>query len=194
MYFYVFFLRKYFGLKQSSLVSVPRMTPYGSSSLADSTHDALTRKSTTASRKMAAHRCSCWSWLLILFSLSVFVVADIHETTPVNDHHGGVDHNAQTAEQTADQPAVEERRWEATEVKEAATVDAAADIQGTSAPETVVPSSVPQPKDDFQEELVIRPLHSGDIYASFQFRTLWDTDFMRENKGKLTASREITLC
>ncbi|XP_005733012.1 GPI transamidase component PIG-T [Pundamilia nyererei] len=131
---------------------------------------------------MAAHRCSCWSWLLILFSLSVFVVADIHETTPVNDHHGGVDHNAQTAEQTADQPAVEERRWEATEVKEAATVDAAADIQGTSAPETVVPSSVPQPKDDFQEELVIRPLHSGDIYASFQFRTLWDTDFMRENK------------
>uniref|UniRef100_A0A669CB66 Phosphatidylinositol glycan anchor biosynthesis class T n=1 Tax=Oreochromis niloticus TaxID=8128 RepID=A0A669CB66_ORENI len=63
-----------------------------------------------------------------------------------------------------------------------ATVDAAADTQGTSAPETVVPSSVPQPKDDFQEELVIRPLHSGDIYASFQFRTLWDTDFMRENK------------
>ncbi|CAI5647197.1 unnamed protein product [Oreochromis niloticus] len=158
------------------------MTPYGSSSLAGSTHDALTRKSTTASRKMAAHRCSCWSWLFILFSLSVFVVADIHETTPVNDHHGGADHNAQTAEQTADQPAVEGRRWEATEVKEAATVDAAADTQGTSAPETVVPSSVPQPKDDFQEELVIRPLHSGDIYASFQFRTLWDTDFMRENK------------
>uniref|UniRef100_A0A668S1C7 Phosphatidylinositol glycan anchor biosynthesis, class T n=2 Tax=Oreochromis aureus TaxID=47969 RepID=A0A668S1C7_OREAU len=157
------------------------MTPYGSSPLAGSTHDALTRKSTTASRKMAAHRCSCWSWLFILFSLSVFVVADIHETTPVNDHQGGVDHNAQTAEQTADLPAVEGRRWEATEVKEAG-VDAAADAQGTSAPETVVPSSVPQPKDDFQEELVIRPLHSGDIYASFQFRTLWDTDFMRENK------------
>uniref|UniRef100_A0A4W5NZ59 Phosphatidylinositol glycan anchor biosynthesis class T n=1 Tax=Hucho hucho TaxID=62062 RepID=A0A4W5NZ59_9TELE len=29
------------------------------------------------------------------------------------------------------------------------------------------------------EELVIRPLHSGDTYASFQFRTLWDTDFLR---------------
>uniref|UniRef100_A0A8C4IP59 Phosphatidylinositol glycan anchor biosynthesis, class T n=1 Tax=Dicentrarchus labrax TaxID=13489 RepID=A0A8C4IP59_DICLA len=52
----------------------------------------------------------------------------------------------------------------------------------TSAPETVDPSSVPQPKDDFQEELVIRPLHSGDIYASFQFRTVWETDFMRGNK------------
>uniref|UniRef100_A0A3Q1GWL8 Phosphatidylinositol glycan anchor biosynthesis, class T n=1 Tax=Acanthochromis polyacanthus TaxID=80966 RepID=A0A3Q1GWL8_9TELE len=38
---------------------------------------------------------------------------------------------------------------------------------------------------DFQEELVVRPLHSGDIYASFQFRTLWETDFMRGNKGEL---------
>ncbi|XP_051961974.1 GPI transamidase component PIG-T-like [Xyrauchen texanus] len=30
--------------------------------------------------------------------------------------------------------------------------------------------------------MVIRPLHSGDIYASFQFRTLWDTDFLQERK------------
>ncbi|XP_071227826.1 GPI transamidase component PIG-T-like [Salvelinus alpinus] len=37
----------------------------------------------------------------------------------------------------------------------------------------------PPAKDQFQEELVIRPLHSGDTYASFQFRTLWDTDFLR---------------
>uniref|UniRef100_A0A8C2FYT2 Phosphatidylinositol glycan anchor biosynthesis, class T n=1 Tax=Cyprinus carpio TaxID=7962 RepID=A0A8C2FYT2_CYPCA len=36
--------------------------------------------------------------------------------------------------------------------------------------------------DEFQEELVIRPLHSGDIYASFQFRTLWDTDFLQEGQ------------
>uniref|UniRef100_A0A8C7Y6M0 Phosphatidylinositol glycan anchor biosynthesis, class T n=1 Tax=Oryzias sinensis TaxID=183150 RepID=A0A8C7Y6M0_9TELE len=33
-----------------------------------------------------------------------------------------------------------------------------------------------------QHELVIRPLHSGDIYASFQFRTVWETDFMKGNK------------
>ncbi|XP_030588708.1 GPI transamidase component PIG-T [Archocentrus centrarchus] len=129
---------------------------------------------------MAAHRCSYCSWLFILFSLSVFVIADIHETTAVSDHHVGVSDNTQT--ETADQPTVEERQWEATEVKEAAPDNVAADTQGTSAPETMVPSSVPQPKDDFQEELVIRPLHSGDIYASFQFRTLWDTDFMRDNK------------
>uniref|UniRef100_A0A673JUA9 GPI transamidase component PIG-T-like n=1 Tax=Sinocyclocheilus rhinocerous TaxID=307959 RepID=A0A673JUA9_9TELE len=37
-------------------------------------------------------------------------------------------------------------------------------------------------RDQFQEELVIRPLHSGDIYASFQFRTLWDTDFLQERQ------------
>ncbi|XP_051907035.1 GPI transamidase component PIG-T [Hippocampus zosterae] len=35
---------------------------------------------------------------------------------------------------------------------------------------------------DFQEELVIRPLQSGDIYASFQFRTLWEADFFGGNK------------
>ncbi|TMS16552.1 GPI transamidase component PIG-T [Larimichthys crocea] len=44
------------------------------------------------------------------------------------------------------------------------------------------PRRYQRPKDDFQEELVIRPLHSGDIYASFQFRTVWETDFMKGNK------------
>ena len=39
-------------------------------------------------------------------------------------------------------------------------------------------------KDDFKEELVLRPLHSGDIYASFQFRTLWDTDFLQGKRGR----------
>uniref|UniRef100_A0A667X8R6 Phosphatidylinositol glycan anchor biosynthesis class T n=1 Tax=Myripristis murdjan TaxID=586833 RepID=A0A667X8R6_9TELE len=74
----------------------------------------------------------------------------------------------------------EDRRWEATEVEEAAPGDAPSDSQTSSAPETVVTPS--QPEDDFQEELVIRPLHSGDIYASFQFRTVWDTDFMGGKK------------
>ncbi|XP_076132411.1 GPI-anchor transamidase component PIGT [Alosa pseudoharengus] len=49
-------------------------------------------------------------------------------------------------------------------------------------PETTKEIAPPPPfKDEFKEELVIRPLQSGDIYASFQFRTLWDTDFL---KGK----------
>uniref|UniRef100_A0AAY5EU45 Phosphatidylinositol glycan anchor biosynthesis, class T n=1 Tax=Electrophorus electricus TaxID=8005 RepID=A0AAY5EU45_ELEEL len=40
----------------------------------------------------------------------------------------------------------------------------------------------PPPNDQFQEEMVIRPLYSGDIYASFQFRTQWDTDFLHDGK------------
>lgn len=120
----------------------------------------------------------------------MFIVADCQETTVSGDHHATAVDNPQTAtetaEQTAEQPAVEERRWEATEVEEATPDEFSTDKQDTSSPETVVPPSVPQPKDDFQEELVIRPLHSGDIYASFQFRTLWETDFMRGKKGKLT--------
>uniref|UniRef100_A0A3Q2YDM7 Secreted protein n=1 Tax=Hippocampus comes TaxID=109280 RepID=A0A3Q2YDM7_HIPCM len=34
------------------------------------------------------------------------------------------------------------------------------------------------------QELVISPLQSGDIYASFQFRTLWEADFFGGNKGR----------
>ncbi|XP_038578820.1 GPI transamidase component PIG-T [Micropterus salmoides] len=135
---------------------------------------------------MASQRCSYSAVLLIICSLSVFIVADCQETTVSGDHHATAVDNPQTAtetaEQTAEQPAVEERRWEATEVEEATPDEFSTDKQDTSSPETVVPPSVPQPKDDFQEELVIRPLHSGDIYASFQFRTLWETDFMRGKK------------
>ncbi|XP_031700977.1 GPI transamidase component PIG-T [Anarrhichthys ocellatus] len=137
---------------------------------------------------MAAHRCSHSALLLILCSSWVFIVAGSQEMTPTGDHHATVVDNPQTvtetAAQTAEQPAVveEERRWEATEVEEATPDEVATDKQDTSAPDTVVHSSVPPSKDDFQEELVIRPLHSGDIYASFQFRTLWETDFLRGNK------------
>lgn len=49
-------------------------------------------------------------------------------------------------------------------------------------PEDVSSYTAPPTKDQFQEELVIRPLHSGDIYASFQFQTLWDTDFLQKGK------------
>ncbi|XP_036389065.1 GPI transamidase component PIG-T isoform X1 [Megalops cyprinoides] len=77
------------------------------------------------------------------------------------------------------------RQWEATEV----TVDTNADVQSNEeAPDrrdAEVIDSVPPPpppKDQFQEELVIRPLQSGDIYASFQFRTRWDTDFFQQGR------------
>uniref|UniRef100_A0A8C5DAX6 GPI transamidase component PIG-T n=1 Tax=Gouania willdenowi TaxID=441366 RepID=A0A8C5DAX6_GOUWI len=64
----------------------------------------------------------------------------------------------------------EERRWEASQVGD---VD-----PGMS----VAPPHPHTNTDSFQEELVVRPLHSGDIYASFQFRTVWEADFSRGNK------------
>uniref|UniRef100_UPI003AAAE831 GPI transamidase component PIG-T isoform X1 n=1 Tax=Centroberyx gerrardi TaxID=166262 RepID=UPI003AAAE831 len=143
---------------------------------------------------MAAHRCNFPALVFILCSLSVFIVADVQETTPVSEPDATAVNNPQTVltsdpqtaadtgEETPEEPLVEEKRWEATEVEAATPDDAPSDSQAASDPETVVSPPVPQSKDDFQEELVIRPLHSGDIYASFQFRTLWDTDFMGGNK------------
>uniref|UniRef100_A0A3Q3KQE8 Phosphatidylinositol glycan anchor biosynthesis, class T n=1 Tax=Monopterus albus TaxID=43700 RepID=A0A3Q3KQE8_MONAL len=135
---------------------------------------------------MAAYRCSYSAVLLILCICSVSTAIDSEETTLTGAHHVGEVDNTQTAtetgEQTTEQPVVEERRWEAIDVEEATPGDSDIDEKDTSAPETIVPLTVPQLKDDFQEELVIRPLHSGDIYASFQFRTLWETDFMKGNK------------
>ncbi|XP_056589551.1 GPI transamidase component PIG-T [Triplophysa dalaica] len=63
----------------------------------------------------------------------------------------------------------DERRWQSTDVETDKSFEAKDSL-----------SFRPAPKDQFQEELIIRPLHSGDIYASFQFRTLWDTDFLQE--------------
>ncbi|MEQ2188155.1 hypothetical protein GOODEAATRI_012090 [Goodea atripinnis] len=59
---------------------------------------------------------------------------------------------------------------------------AAAHKQDFPVPDSVL-TPTPQLNDEFKEELVIRPLHSGDIYASFQFRTVWETDFTRGSKG-----------
>jgi len=34
-----------------------------------------------------------------------------------------------------------------------------------------------QQKDYFDEELLLKPLPSGHVYAYFQFTTLWDVEF-----------------
>ncbi|KAM9855209.1 GPI transamidase component PIG-T [Aulostomus maculatus] len=111
---------------------------------------------------------------------SVFAVTDGQDSPSVSTPHVATQNTPQTApetaERTVEQPAVQDRQWEATHG------DAAAVKQDTSDGVHVVPSPVPHPSDDFQEELVLRPLHSGDIYASFQFRVRWDTDFTRGNK------------
>ncbi|XP_013871255.1 GPI transamidase component PIG-T isoform X2 [Austrofundulus limnaeus] len=130
---------------------------------------------------MAAYRYSHLAWLAFVFSLSVILATDAQETTYSSDNLVSAVENlqadAETEKRTVGEPAVEERRWEATRVE-----DATADKQAFPASDATMFTSTPQFQDDFQEELVIRPLHSGDIYASFQFRTLWQTDFMRGNK------------
>ena len=39
---------------------------------------------------------------------------------------------------------------------------------------------VEAPRDSLREELVITPLPSGDVAATFQFRTRWDSELQRE--------------
>jgi hypothetical protein len=41
---------------------------------------------------------------------------------------------------------------------------------------TICVTSVPS-KDYFDEELLLKPLPSGHIYAYFQFTTVWDVEF-----------------
>lgn len=131
------------------------------------------------------------AFLLFILCFLSFVAADSPNVKIVNAHHApAMDSTQKNTEQMTEQPAKEETRWEATEADEAATADAATKKPDISV--HVVPSAPPHPKDDFQEELVIRPLHSGDIYASFQFRVLWETDFMGGSKGKLTVSIKKT--
>uniref|UniRef100_A0A8C5BN00 Phosphatidylinositol glycan anchor biosynthesis, class T n=1 Tax=Gadus morhua TaxID=8049 RepID=A0A8C5BN00_GADMO len=84
-------------------------------------------------------------------------------------------------QQTTAQQEEQTKRWEATELEEEHVHDAAVPPLAGDPP-AADPPSPPPSKDDFQEELVIRPLHSGDIYASFQFRTVWDADFMGDQK------------
>ncbi|XP_008316925.1 GPI transamidase component PIG-T [Cynoglossus semilaevis] len=135
---------------------------------------------------MAAHRCGFLPPLFILCALSVLTVTWTQETIPLGSHRAAAADSKPTdtksVAQTTEQLAVEQRQWEATEVEEATSAAAAVSKQDNSSPEDVVQTSTPKPKDEFQEELVVRPLHSGDIYASFQFRTLWQTDFTRERK------------
>lgn len=46
------------------------------------------------------------------------------------------------------------------------------------------------PRDSLREELVITPLPSGDVAATFQFRTRWDSELQREEGEKRTLTGE----
>lgn len=131
---------------------------------------------------MAAHRCGLSLVIILIFSslahpssCDTLEKADgnVGEKQGVSDAHREV--NADGSVTGED---LNERQWQSTDVE----LDRS---DGTEDSEPFRPAPA---KDEFQEELVIRPLHSGDIYASFQFRTLWDTDFLQEGqKGELSS-------
>lgn len=123
--------------------------------------------------------------------LSLLIFAHSQDSTAAAAHHPPEEDNphraSETRENKSKEPAVGGNQWEATAGRDEAPPDVSTEKQDTSAHETKLSSLTSAGNDDFQEELVIRPLHSGDIYASFQFRTMWNTDF-RRRKGKLAVS------
>lgn len=50
-----------------------------------------------------------------------------------------------------------------------------------------------RPRDSLREELVITPLPSGDVAATFQFRTRWDSDLQREGGEFIQDLRRISV-
>ncbi|XP_059396497.1 GPI transamidase component PIG-T-like isoform X2 [Carassius carassius] len=121
---------------------------------------------------MAAHRCGL-SLVCILFFSSLAHPSNCDTLEKAN--HNRAEKLSISEVNTDGGVAGEdlnESQWLSTDVE----VDGS---DGSKNSETLRPAPA---KDQFQEELVIRPLHSGDIYASFQFRTLWDTDFLREGQ------------
>nr|XP_055044632.1 GPI transamidase component PIG-T [Misgurnus anguillicaudatus] len=126
---------------------------------------------------MAAHRCGlALAFILLFFILEHRGSCDVLEKSDDNREEKQSASDASRELNTdanniiGDDP--NERQWQSTDVEMDKPVDAT--DSESSAP--------PKVKDQFQEELVIRPLHSGDIYASFQFRTVWDTDFLLEGE------------
>ncbi|XP_067227438.1 GPI transamidase component PIG-T [Chanodichthys erythropterus] len=125
---------------------------------------------------MAAHRCGLSLVIILIFSSLAHpsncdtlekANGNVGEKQGVSDAHREVHADGSV---TGDD--LNERQWQSTDVE----LDRS---DGTEDSEPFRPAPA---KDEFQEELVIRPLHSGDIYASFQFRTLWDTDFLQEGQ------------
>ncbi|KAK7878621.1 hypothetical protein WMY93_030457 [Mugilogobius chulae] len=123
--------------------------------------------------------------LVILSSLSLIILLNAQETTQIPSNPDlPVNTEAESPNTAPETPVEQEKQWEPTEVTESTPEEEDAPVAAESAPPpgTTASSAGSHSKEDFQEELVIRPLHSGDIYASFQFRTLWETDFKKGNK------------
>ncbi|XP_073679348.1 GPI transamidase component PIG-T [Garra rufa] len=125
---------------------------------------------------MAAHRCGLsLVFILIFSSLANLSSCDTLEKASDN---AGEKHSVSDAPREVNTDGsiaredLNERQWQSTDVDVDRSIE-------TKDSDIFTPAAA---KDQFEEELVIRPLHSGDIYASFQFRTLWDIDFLQEGQ------------
>uniref|UniRef100_A0A8C2FZ65 Phosphatidylinositol glycan anchor biosynthesis, class T n=1 Tax=Cyprinus carpio TaxID=7962 RepID=A0A8C2FZ65_CYPCA len=127
---------------------------------------------------MAAHRCGLSLVFILIFSSLACHSSceslekaneDTEEKQSVSDTPREVNSDGSIAAED-----LNERRGRST--------DAELDRSDGTRTSEALTTAAAAARDEFQEELVIRPLHSGDIYASFQFRTLWDTDFLQEGQ------------
>lgn len=117
---------------------------------------------------MAPRKCA-WAAVFIWIFVSLILTCKCDDVKNSNESDRG-DEVDQHVEESSNE-----------EVQAEHETDAA--FKGTDAESGMNDNKSFTTKDHFQEELVIRPLHSGDIYASFQFRTQLETDFLQGKKG-----------
>ncbi|KAF5909026.1 GPI transamidase component PIG-T-like, partial [Clarias magur] len=131
---------------------------------------------------MAAHK---WEWTAVFVLIFAILICTCKCESVENLKEKEVTLEAASPSEThhAEEVQAETQHWQATDsgVKEALG-DIEADSRINDAHGDRKTFTKPPAKDHFQEELVIRPLHSGDVYASFQFRTQLDTDFVQEGQ------------
>lgn len=120
---------------------------------------------------MAAHRCGLFLLFILLFSVFEYRSSCEKLSDNTREEQSASDALREVKSDVSEDNQ-DEKQWQSTDIETDKSVE-------TKDSESFRPAA---DKDQFQEELIIRPLHSGDIYASFQFRTLWDTDFLQDGK------------
>lgn len=131
-----------------------------------------------------------WDWtaMFILIFASLIFTCKCESVENLNEKEITLEAARPSETQHAEESSTEEvqadtQQWRATD---SGVNEALGDSEAVSgindAPGDRKSFTKPPAKDHFQEELVIRPLHSGDIYANFQFRTQLDTDFVQEGQ------------
>ncbi|KAB5546424.1 hypothetical protein PHYPO_G00071870 [Pangasianodon hypophthalmus] len=124
-----------------------------------------------------------WIFVSLILTCKCDSVEKSNESVRDEEVARSPDEPEHAEESSNDEVQAEKQQWHTTDFgMNEALEDSKAHSGGNDSPGDSRAFKAPPAKDHFQEELVIRPLHSGDIYASFQFRTQLDTDFVQEGK------------